>query len=51
MSNRMMAEDLIREAGYMLPQSDNVKYFLQSLLDNPMEGLPRDKVERLLDIL
>lgn len=51
MSNRMMAEDLIREAGYMLPQSDNVKYFLQSLLDNPTEGLPRDKVERLLDIL
>ncbi|MEX1378006.1 MAG: hypothetical protein AB1Z23_11125 [Eubacteriales bacterium] len=51
MSNRVMAEDLIREAGYMLPQSSNVKYFLQSLLDNPPKGLPKDTVERLLDIL
>ena len=31
-SNLIMAEDIIREAGYMLPQSDNAKEFLQSLL-------------------
>ena len=31
-SNRVMAEDLIREAGYMLPQSGNANEVLTSLL-------------------
>jgi Fe-S-cluster-containing hydrogenase component 2 len=31
-SNHIMAEDIIREAGYMLPQSENAQEFLQSLL-------------------
>lgn len=31
-SNRIMAEDVIREAGYMLPQSANTRIFLQDLL-------------------
>ncbi len=30
-SNRLMAEDLMREAGYMLPQSSNAHDFLASL--------------------
>ena len=30
-SNRLMAEDLLRESGYMLPQSNNVKDLLSSL--------------------
>lgn len=48
-SNRIMAEDIIREAGYMLPQSDNVKAFLQSLLDNEQsEDFPKEVVEKLL---
>ena len=48
-SNRIMAEDIIREAGYMLPQSDNVVEFLQSLLDkNQPDDFPRDVVEGLL---
>jgi Fe-S-cluster-containing hydrogenase component 2 len=34
-SGRIMAEDLIREAGYMLPQSGNAREFLKSLLDAP----------------
>src|SRR5574344_2485192 len=36
-SNRIMLEDIIREAGYMLPQSNNTKIFLQSLLNNKDE--------------
>ena len=50
-SNRIMAEDIIREAGYMLPQSQNTKNFLQSLLDQNPEGLPRETVEKLLKAL
>jgi len=51
-SNRLMAEDLLREAGYMLPQSQNVKDFLQSLLEsNQPDDFPVDVVEKLLKIL
>lgn len=51
-SNRIMAEDIIREAGYMLPQSQNTVDFLQSLMENKeLEGLPVDAVKKLLDIL
>lgn len=49
-SNHIMAEDIIREAGYMLPQSNNAKDFLQSLLDNKQpEGFPKKVVEKLLE--
>lgn len=49
-SNHIMAEDLIREAGYMLPQSDNAQKFLQSLLDQEQAAeFPRDIVEKLLN--
>jgi rubrerythrin/Fe-S-cluster-containing hydrogenase component 2 len=48
-SNHIMAEDIIREAGYMLPQSENAKVFLQSLLDDKHpEGLPKETVEKLI---
>jgi len=49
-SNHIMAEDIIREAGYMLPQSENAKKYLQSLLDqNHPEGFPEDSVKKLLE--
>ncbi|MDD4316411.1 MAG: 4Fe-4S binding protein, partial [Clostridia bacterium] len=38
-SNRIMAEDIIREAGYMLPQSDNSKEFLLAVTDFPEEKI------------
>ena len=48
-SNRIMAEDLLREAGYMLPQSQNTKEFLQSLLvQKQPEAFPDEVVEDLL---
>ena len=51
-SNRIMAEDLIREAGYMLPQSGNVRTLLKQLLnDHTEDGFPRDAVETLLQKL
>ena len=51
-SNRVMAEDLLREAGYMLPQSRNVQDFIQSLIGTPQpEGFPAEIAERLLEIL
>ena len=50
-SNRIMAEDIIREAGYMLPQSQNTINYLQSLLDKNLEGLPRATVEKLIKAL
>ena len=51
-SNHIMAEDLIREAGYMLPQSGNVRAFLQKLLrEHPEAGFPREAVQTLLQQL
>lgn len=48
-SNRLMAEDLCREAGYMLPQSGNARAFLESIRDYP--DIPADAVSRLLSSL
>lgn len=48
-SCRLMAEDLCREAGYMIPQSGNTKAFLESIRDYP--GVPEDVVEMLLQSL
>ncbi len=51
-SNHIMAEDLIREAGYMLPQSGNVQRLLKKLLkDKTDDSFPRDAVETLLQKL
>ena len=49
-SNHIMAEDLIREAGYMLPQSKNARDFLRSILGQKQtEGFPKEVVEKLLE--
>ncbi|MDO4607729.1 MAG: ferritin family protein [Clostridia bacterium] len=45
-SSRLMAEDLIREAGFMLPQSANTREFLELIKTYP--GIPTDAVEELL---
>lgn len=45
-SSRLMAEDLCREAGFMLPQSANTKAFLETIKGYP--GIPVDTVESLL---
>jgi len=49
-SNHIMAEDIIREAGYMLPQSQNAAEFLQSLFDQEQpEDFPGEALEKLLE--
>ncbi len=48
-SSRLMAEDLCREAGFMLPQSGNTREFLESIRDYP--GIPKETVENLLDTI
>lgn len=48
-SNRIMTEDIIREAGYMLPQSGNARVFLKNALAGGMnEGFPKEAAEKLL---
>ena len=52
MSNRIMAEELTRESGFLLPQSENTKEFLESLLDKQQsEDFPVETVNKLLDIM
>lgn len=49
-SNHIMAEDLIREAGYMLPQGDNSLAFLRSLLDRKQpDEFHKEVVNKLLE--
>jgi rubrerythrin/NAD-dependent dihydropyrimidine dehydrogenase PreA subunit len=51
-SNRLMAEDLLRESGYMLPQSNNVKKLLSSLLEKEQPNdFPFETVETLIHLL
>lgn len=45
-SSRLMAEDLCREAGFMLPQSGNTRAFLEQIKSYP--DIPADVVEELL---
>jgi Fe-S-cluster-containing hydrogenase component 2 len=50
MSNRIMAEDCYREAGYILPQSDAVRQLLKHLVEKHAhdETFPKDAAEALL---
>ncbi len=47
-----MAEDLYREAGYMLPQSRNTHELLSLMVSGELPAdFPKDAVERLLELL
>jgi ferredoxin len=51
-SNRIMAEDIIREAGYMLPQSGNAHAFLKAQLSKAQgEDFPKEAAEKLLTLI
>lgn len=48
-SSRLSAEDIMREAGYMLPQSGNALSLVQDLLDSPPgDGFPSDAASYIL---
>lgn len=49
-SNRLIAEDLLREAGYMLPQSANTHNLLKEFIANPpTEEFPLEAAKKLLE--
>lgn len=52
-SNRLMAEDLYRESGYMLPQSRNTHELLSAMLsfEGASADFPRAEAKRLLTLL
>ena len=50
-SERLIAEDIMREAGYMLPQSDNAHKLLEELIANPpTEEFPVEAAKKLLKL-
>ena len=51
-SARLVAEDVLREAGYMLPQSDNAHVLLETLLENPPTAdFPADAARKILALI
>ena len=48
-SNRLITEDLYREVGYMLPQSNNTKLFLEKLLEK--DDTNKEDIKKLLELL
>ncbi|MDR2719607.1 MAG: 4Fe-4S binding protein [Nitrososphaerota archaeon] len=50
-SNRLMAEDILRESGYLLPQSIEVRELLEAMLKSDAPDFPKDAVELLLSRL
>lgn len=47
-SERLQEEDLMRETGYLLPQSGNVRLLLEALVSNPPDGFPVEAARELL---
>ena len=51
-SSRLVSEDMLREAGYMLPQSKNVQELLKDLIENPpMDDFPKEAAKAILDLI
>ena len=51
-SERLIAEDIVREAGFMLPQSNNVHELLEELIANPpTSDFPMETAKKLLEIV
>ena len=49
-SVRLVNEDLLRESGYMLPQSGNAHELLRRLAENPSSAdFPADAARKLLE--
>ena len=51
-SIRLVNEDILRESGYMLPQSTQVHDLLKTWIqDPPLDDFPRDIAQNLLDMI
>ncbi|MEG0995058.1 MAG: 4Fe-4S binding protein [Bacilli bacterium] len=50
-SNHIMAEDIYREAGYMIPQSEFVQDFLKDLSNNSDDDFLKETIAKLLQLI
>lgn len=50
-SNKVMVEDLMREAGYMLPQSNNTNKLLNHLLEKAIDNDNKEVIKKLIEKL
>ena len=51
-SERIMAEDVLRESGFMLPQSHNAHKILEELIQNqPSDDFPVEAAKKLLSLI
>ncbi len=51
-SERLIAEDIMREAGYMLPQSNNTHELLEKFIaDPPSEDFPSDAAKKIIEAI
>lgn len=50
-SERLVAEDVMREAGYMLPQSDNAHVLLEEWIAKAPAGFPIEAAKKLLQMI
>jgi len=50
-SNLRMAEDILRESGYMLPQSAEARKLLEAMVDSAAPDFPKDAANFLLNQL
>ncbi len=51
-SCRLMAEDVLRESGYLLPQSENVQALVKRELETTKDdAFPREAAKRLMELL
>ncbi len=51
-SERLIAEDIMREAGYMLPQSSNAHELIKELLSNPpTPDFPADTAKKIIETI
>jgi hypothetical protein len=50
-SNLRMAEDILRESGYLLPQSAEARELLEEMLNKAAPDFPKDAAQLLLNRL
>ena len=51
LSSRLVAEDIMREAGFMLPQSRCTHELLEKILSSPPQGFPAEAAQKLLEMI
>ena len=50
-SSRLVAEDIMREAGFMLPQSRCTQELREKILSDPPQGFPAEAAQKLLEMI